>query len=90
MPKRGFSSIFKKEYQIVNLKDLNRIKESNIDPQLLKSKGLIKDKGKPVKILGDGDIDSPIIIQAHAFSKQAIQKIQKVGGKIETIHASIS
>ena len=86
IPKRGFVHEFKQEYQIVNLLDLDRIKESTITPELLEEKGLIKDKTKLVKILGDGEIKNAITIQAHAFSKKAAEKIEKAGGKIEVVN----
>jgi len=86
IPKRGFTSRFKKEYQIVNLNDLARIKESTVTLDLLEEKGLIKDKQKLVKVLGDGEIKNPISIQAHAFSKKAAQEITNAGGKIEIIN----
>ncbi len=85
MPKRGFTSKFKREYQIVNLSDLNRLKESAITPGLLEAKGIIKDKEKRIKILGDGEIKNPVSVQAHAFSKKAAEMITKAGGKIEVI-----
>lgn len=85
IPKRGFVSRFKKEYQIVNLRDLDRIKEPNINLDLLAQKGLIKNKHKLVKILGDGEIKNPITIQAHAISKKAAEKIESIGGKIEIV-----
>ena len=81
MPKRGFNSIFKKEYQIVNLTNIAKIKETVINPELLRAKGIIKDKNKLVKILGEGAIKNPITIQAHAFSKKALEEIAKAGGK---------
>ena len=87
IPKRGFTSNFRKAYQIVNLTDLKRVKESPINPELLAAKGLIKDKARLVKILGEGDIQSPVIIQVHAVSKKALEKIQNAGGKVELIHA---
>lgn len=87
IPKRGFTSKFKKEYQIVNLDDLNRIKEPAITLDLLKDKGLIKDKDKLVKILGDGEIKNPITVWAHAFSKKAADKIRGAGGKLEVVNA---
>jgi len=90
MPKRGFTSKFKKEYQIVNLNDLNRIKESAITLELLEAKGIIKDKEKLVKILGNGEIKNPVNIQAHAFSKKASEEIAKAGGKIEIINPAPS
>jgi len=86
MPKRGFTSKFKKEYQVVNLNDLNRIKESTITLEILEAKGIIKNKEKLVKILGNGEIKNPINIQAHAFSKKASEEITKAGGKTEIIN----
>lgn len=86
MPKRGFTNKFKKEFQLVNLSDLNRIKESIVTLELLESKGIIKDKEKLVKILGGGEIKNPVNIQAHAFSKKASSEITKAGGKIEIIN----
>jgi large subunit ribosomal protein L15 len=90
IPKRGFVNPFKKEYQIVNLNALNKIKEPSVTLDLLEKKGLIKDKGKLVKILGDGEIKNPLSIQAHVFSKAAAQKIKNAGGKIEIISKDIS
>ncbi|MDD5238721.1 MAG: 50S ribosomal protein L15 [Candidatus Omnitrophica bacterium] len=86
IPKRGFTSRSKKIYQIVNLDDLNRIKVTNIAPDLLEQKGIIKDKTKLVKILGDGELKNAITISAHAFSKKAQEKITKSGGKLEVIN----
>jgi large subunit ribosomal protein L15 len=86
MPKRGFVSNFKKIYQIVNLEDLNRIKETVVTPQLLKDNGLIRNQRALIKILGKGKINNPVTIQAHAFSKQAMQGIVSIGGKAEIIN----
>lgn len=85
IPKRGFVNRFKKEFQLVNLGDLNRIKEPTISLGLLEEKGLIKDKDKLVKILGDGEIKNPITVQTHAISKKAAEKIQSAGGKVEIV-----
>ncbi len=86
MPKRGFVSNFKKSYQIVNLDDLGRIKETTITPRLLKENGLIRDESALIKILGKGSIKNPVIIQAHAFSKRASSEITGAGGKAEIIN----
>lgn len=86
IPKRGFTNKFKKEFQIINLSDLNKIKETTITPALLEEKGLIKDKQKLIKILGDGEIKNPVTVQAHAFSKSAGEQIKNAGGKIEIIN----
>ncbi|MDP6684389.1 MAG: 50S ribosomal protein L15 [Candidatus Marinimicrobia bacterium] len=86
LPKRGFSNhYFKKEFQIVNLKDLTDLKVKNINPKVLVSKGKIKSLNKQVKILGVGDIGSPINFKAHAFSQSAREKIEKAGGTIEEL-----
>jgi large subunit ribosomal protein L15 len=81
IPKRGFKNPFKKEYEVVNLAALNEIKEKEINPKILREKGLVK-KGELVKILGEGEISSPLVISAHAFSKSAREKIEKAGGKV--------
>ena len=86
MPKRGFTSQFKNEFQIVNLDDLNSLKEAAVTLELLQTKGFINDKSKPVKVLGDGEIKHALTVQAHAFSKRAAEEIKKAGGKIEIIN----
>jgi len=88
IPKRGFSNVsFQDRYQIVNIKDLVRIKEPVIDPQLLEQAGLIKDKDKLTKILGEGELSKALTVKAHAFSKKAKELVEKAGGKIEIINA---
>lgn len=86
IPKRGFTSRAKLEYQIVHLGDLNKIKEQTIGLDLLKEKGLIKDTQKRVKVLSDGEIKNPVSIQAHAVSRKALDKIKAAGGKVELIN----
>lgn len=86
MPKRGFVSNFKKVYQIVNLNDLNKIKETTITPAVLKTNGLIGDQTALIKILGNGSIKNAVTVQAHAFSKRASTEINAVGGKAEIIN----
>jgi large subunit ribosomal protein L15 len=83
IPKRGFTNIFKKEYEVVNLKTLERIFEPNteITRAVLKEKGLIR-RELPIKILGDGDIKKALKITANKFSKSAIEKISAAGGSV--------
>ncbi len=82
IPKRGFSNApFRKEIQIVNLETLERLGVAKIDPAVLQAKGAIKKATKPVKILGMGELKSGLEVTAHAFSKAAIEKIEKAGGK---------
>lgn len=85
-PKRGFRNPRKKEFQIVNLKNLDRFPPNSIiTPQILEEEGLIRDRNLPIKILGEGRIDKPIKISAHNFSKSAKEKIIKVGGEVQLL-----
>jgi large subunit ribosomal protein L15 len=85
-PKFGFDNPFRVEYAIVNLKALAALAGANtISPQVLVDAGLIKRKTLPVKILGSGEVGRPIIVQAHKFSKSAMEKIQAAGGRAEVI-----
>jgi large subunit ribosomal protein L15 len=86
VPKRGFTNIFRKKLQTVNLSDLSRISGIQvISPQAMKEAGLIKKADVPVKILGQGDLRNAVTVQASAFSKKAQEKIQAAGGKIEVV-----
>jgi len=80
LPKRGFTNIFKKEYQIVNLDNIAALKIDTIDPQVLADNGLVRSALKPVKILGRGELISKVKVTASAFSQSAIDKINKLGG----------
>jgi large subunit ribosomal protein L15 len=85
LPKRGFTNIFKKEFQIVNLGDLTRCEPGEVTAQTLKKVGLISKLTVPVKFLGNGDIDKAYTVKASAFSKTAKEKIEAAGGKAEVI-----
>jgi len=86
LPKRGFTNIFKKEYQIVNLQDLEKInKAKEVTPEVLFDNGMIRKKDEQVKILGQGELKQAMNISAHAFSESAKEKIEKAGGKVITI-----
>ena len=80
LPMRGFTNIFRKEFQIVNLDSIDALNLENIDAQVLKDNGLIRSALKPVKILGEGDLKSKINITATVFSGRAKQKIEEAGG----------
>ena len=86
VPKRGFTNIFREEYNIVNLEKLADLGESTINPEILRKAGVISTKRR-VKILGDGELKSAITVQAHKFSKSAQEKITKAGGKFEILTA---
>ena len=83
IPKRGFSNYgFRKEIQIVNLDRVIGIGADKINPDILFEKGVIKSVSVPVKILGNGEIEKPIEITSDMFSKSAVEKIEKAGGKV--------
>src|ERR1700745_2725043 len=84
LPKRGFTNVFRKEYNIVNLEKLAAIGETTITPEVLRNRGVIKTE-RPLKILGDGELSLPITVKAHRFSKSAQAKITKAGGKFEVL-----
>ena len=83
VPKRGFTNIFRKEYDVINLDRLNGL-EGDVTLEALVAAGLAS-KGAQVKILGSGEIKTKINVFAHKFSKSAKAKIEKVGGKCEVI-----
>jgi large subunit ribosomal protein L15 len=86
LPKRGFYNPFKKEFQIVNVGNLEKLdNEGEINIETLHDLGLIHEIDRPVKVLGDGEITKSITIKAHSFSKTAREKIEKAKGKAEVI-----
>jgi len=85
LPKIGFKNPFKKEYVVLNLKTLNKVSMPLITPQVLLKKGLIREIKDGLKILGDGNIRTPVTVKAHAFSASAKEKIIKAGGSVEII-----
>lgn len=88
LPKRGFTNIFRKHYAIVNLRDLAKFNpQERITPEMLVQRGLVKQLGDGLKILGDGELKAPLQVSAHLFSKSAREKIEKAGGKAEVIPA---
>ncbi len=82
LPKRGFTNHFRKEYEILNLRDLGRIEAKVIDAAALLEAGLINKVDSLIKVLGDGEIDRAVEITVDAFSKSAEEKITAAGGKV--------
>lgn len=85
--KRGFNNIFRIEYQEVNVDDLGRVFSGGetVTPALLAEKGLIKKADDPIVVLGRGDLNVKLAVQAHRFSKSAQDQIEKAGGSIEKL-----
>ncbi len=80
IPSKGFTNIFKKEYHIVKLQDLNIFQDNEIiTPEKLLKANLIKDLKKEIKILGNGNLTKKIEIHAHKITKKALEKLQKLG-----------
>lgn len=86
IPKRGFTNIWKKVWEIVNVEDLNAFEDGTIvTPDLMIEAGLAKKVVDGIKILGEGTIEKNVTVKAHKFSKTAIEKIVAAGGKAEVI-----
>lgn len=88
LPKRGFTNIFRKEYAIVNVGQLEHLEGDSFTPESLVKAGVLKKMESGLKILGNGELTRKIAVKAHLFSKSALDKIQKAGGTAETIEAA--
>ena len=84
IPKRGFTNINRVEYQVVNIRDLDRF-ESAVTVEVLKEAGMIRSTRRPVKVLGHGDLEKALAVEAHAFSKSAKEKIEAAGGSVSVV-----
>ncbi len=85
VPKVGFTNIFRVEYQVVNVRDLERAGGKEITLDTLIASGLVRNMNKPVKILGTGELTEAYDVSANAFSKSAVEKIEAAGGKTTTV-----
>ena len=81
LPKRGFNNIFRTEYTVVNLDRIAALTVKEIGLDDYKKLGLVSSKRALIKVLGSGDLTAAITVHAHKFSKSAIEKIEKAGGK---------
>ena len=94
VPKRGFTSPFRKEFQVVNVDMLEKLSTDGklqggvINPEVLAKHGVVKKSSAPVKVLGNGDLKAKLDVSAHAFSKSAQEKIEKAGGKTQTLSST--
>ncbi|NIK80182.1 large subunit ribosomal protein L15 [Paenibacillus castaneae] len=86
VPKRGFNNVFRKEYAIVNIEELNSFAAgTEVTPEVLIETGIIKNPLAGIKILGNGEISVQLTVKASKFSQSAVEKIQAAGGKTEVI-----
>ena len=87
LPKRGFNNIFRIEYVVVNLDQLEARFDAGtlVTPEVLRASGLVSDRRLPVKVLGRGDVTKALTVQAHKFSGTAAEKLSAAGGKAEAI-----
>lgn len=86
--KRGFTNIFKKEYALVDISSLNIFeKGSEVTPEKLLQARLVKSLRKPIKVLGDGKLEHPLVVKANKFSASARAMLEAMGGKAEEIQA---
>jgi large subunit ribosomal protein L15 len=84
--KRGFTNIFKTYYALVKLDTLEQFNEGeHITPELLRERGYLRDRKRPVKILADGQLSKPVTVAAHKFTRSAREKIEAAGGKVEEL-----
>jgi large subunit ribosomal protein L15 len=87
LPKRGFTNIFKKQFAIVNLGRLDKLEGDTFNVDRLVELGTISKVRDGLKILGTGQLTRAITVEAHHFSKSALEKIQKAGGTAQVIGA---
>jgi large subunit ribosomal protein L15 len=88
LPKHGFTNIFKKQYAIVNLGRLEKLEGDVFNLDRLVELGVVKKPGEGLKILGAGELTRKITVEAHWFSKSAVEKIQKAGGAAQVVGAA--
>ena len=85
LPKKGFTNIFKKEFQIININSIDKLDEEIVTASVLQERGLVKSLLIPIKILGHGSINKKTIIEANSFSISAKKAIEKAGGTCKVL-----
>ncbi len=90
--KRGFTNIFRVEYQEVNLDDLARVFQADeqATPETMAERGLVRKPTDPVVVLGRGELSIPLQVTAHRFSKSAQEAIEKAGGSVQTVELELT
>lgn len=86
LPKRGFNNKFRKNYVVLNVRDLERLEDANeVSPETLLKMGFVKDLQDGLRILGEGELKKKLTVKAHHFSASAKEKIEAAGGKVEVL-----
>lgn len=85
IPKRGFKNPFRKVYDVVNIEDLQRVEGEVITVEAMKKAGLVRINSTLVKILGNGEIEKAVTVEAHKFTRSALDKIEKAGGRAQVV-----
>ena len=85
LPRRGFKNFFRVEYVTVNVGVLAELGVAEIDAAVLMERGLISEIGRGLKILGDGEVNTALVVRAHAFSEGARKKIEAAQGRAEVV-----
>lgn len=86
LPKRGFKNPFRTEYAVVNLEALNRFdRDATVDVETLQQAGLLRKDRAGVKLLGNGELNHPLVVRVHRVSRTAKEKIEAIGGRVEVI-----
>jgi large subunit ribosomal protein L15 len=85
LPKRGFTNIFRTEYTVLNLDRIAELGVAELTVEELTARGFLKKNNGLIKVLGNGELTSPVTVHAHKFSKAAQEKIEKAGGKAVVI-----
>lgn len=84
LPKRGFVNVFRKEWEIVNVKSLNRFPAGSVvDAAALRAEGLIRGNADGVKLLGNGEVDRKLTVKVDQASRAAVEKVVAAGGTVE-------
>ena len=89
LPKRGFHNPFRVEYAVVNLDTLGEVFEAGtaVTPDLLRERGIVRDRSAAIKVLGRGELDKALSVQAHKFSGSAAKKIEAAGGRADVLES---
>ncbi|WP_028322675.1 50S ribosomal protein L15 [Desulfatiglans anilini] len=86
LPKRGFKNPFRTEFSVVNLEVLNRFeRDATVDVEALQQAGLLRKDRAGVKLLGNGELQHPMVVRVHRVSRSAREKIEAIGGRVEII-----